>query len=158
MRDRVLALCDDPELEVTVVWIDILASDGAPGARRASFVFDDPRVAQFHDPRRVVGRAMAATIGLPALRDVARALAVELSAFDGVYHDDVLHGPPAAFDTVFFFDGDASWPQGEGVPKPTNWVTQLDPGVYVGVDPNHFRFGPALRARLEELTRTICGP
>ncbi len=56
------------DIVVQLVWIDMLPSDEASAARRLSGVFQDPRVTQFHDPRKCAGHAFAAgrVQGMPA--------------------------------------------------------------------------------------------
>lgn len=147
----------EADLRLFVVWTDVLAEDGAAGARRSSAIFaGDPRAVQFHDPERVVGRTLAPLVRMPSMAEAARALGVPLTDFERSMSPAYVHGPPCVFDTLFFFDGEAVW--GDAPPAPLDWVTQLDPGVYPGIDPERFRYGPELRARVGELAARLLGP
>jgi hypothetical protein len=50
-----------------VVWIDVLPSDDAEQAGRATVLLDDPRVAHAHDPGQRSGRAFAEVLGVQDL-------------------------------------------------------------------------------------------
>ncbi len=78
-----------------VVWIDVLPSDDAAAAARASRLFDDPRVTQYHDPAQVAGRAFA---------------------------EGLLRRPPA-WDLYLFYPAGARWTGGP--PMPASWAHQL---------------------------------
>lgn len=147
----------EADLRLLVVWTDVLAEDGAAGAERSSTIFaGDPRVTQFYDPERVVGRFLAPLVAMPSMADAARAQGVPLADFEGAMSAAFVHGPPCVFDTLFFFGGEAVW--GDAPPTPRDWVTQLDPQVFVGIDPQRFRFGPELRARVGELAAQLLAP
>jgi arylsulfatase A-like enzyme len=146
----------DARAEIFVIWTQVLETDNFEGAERAAQLFEDPRVHQFHDPDLLIGRAFADTIHMPSTREVCRASNDEISSYEGILDPNVITGPAAVFDTVFFIPPGETWPsedRKEGTarsPAPTSWVTQLDPEIYVGVDAERFRFGEPM---LEELTR-----
>lgn len=84
-------------LRVAVVWIPMLPADTDAAAQSASAVFDgDGRVAQFHDPVRLAGRAFGAVLG----------------------GDDAV-----AWDAYLFFAAGTRW-KGPA-PPPAGWAHQL---------------------------------
>lgn len=90
----------DADIAISVVWIGISPSDGADAASRAATIFDDPRVAQFHDPRQLVGQAFA---------------------------KGLLKSPPA-WDIYLFYAQGSTWTDRDP-PRPTQWMHQLDSDV-----------------------------
>ncbi len=109
-------------LRVAVVWINILPTDDSQSAAWASSLFDDPRVAQFHDPAKLAGNHFARGL---------------------------LTRPPA-WDIYLAYDRDARW--GDPSPRPAHWMHQLsgeqaDPERYrTGID-----LARSLHAALGEL-------
>jgi len=163
VREAVLEGFDDPRLEVLIVWVDVVTSDGGKGAARAAQLFHDPRVRQFHDPDLLAARAFAPCVGMPSMRGVAKALDLDLADLEDAYRSEFLHGEAALYDTALLFGPEARWPAGEddgestspGPPPPRAWVTQLDPAMYVGIDPTRFRFGEELREELALRTAAL---
>lgn len=52
------------DLRVEIVWIDVLAADGAKAAHKASpLISPDRRVRHYHDPQQRSGDAIAASLG-----------------------------------------------------------------------------------------------
>lgn len=153
----VLEAFPEADLRLFVVWTDVLSEDGAAGALRSSGIFaGDGRVVQFHDPARVAGRALAPLVGMPALSDVARELGQPLESFEATMSPAFVRGPACLFDTLLFYGPEATWDAPPAAPPaPEEWVTQLDPGVFLGIDPARFRYGPELRARMGELARLV---
>ena len=90
----------EAEIAISVVWIGISPSDGADAASRVATIFDDPRVAQFHDPRQLVGQAFA---------------------------KGLLKSPPA-WDIYLFYVQGSTW-SNRDPPKPTQWMHQLGSDV-----------------------------
>jgi len=139
-----------------VIWTHVLDTDDREGAQRASAVFDDARVHQFHDPERLLGRALAESISMPSIREVCEATGEELSLYEGIMAPSFITGPAAVFDTVFFYEPGVRWPEvGGGVPEHVSWVTQLDPEIYVGVEPRRFRYGEALKEEMGVLAGAL---
>ncbi len=95
VRETLGRVWGDGDLDLMIVWIDILPSDDAAAAARASSIFDDPRVAQFHDPRQLTGRAFARGL---------------------------LDRPPA-WDMYLFYEAGDRWT--DGPPRPAQWMHQL---------------------------------
>lgn len=127
MQKSILKKFPDSDLDVTIVWIDMLASDNAEAARRSAKMFDDPRVRQFHDPRatHLAGKAFA--------------------------HGLIREGRGLAWDIYLFYDKGARWD--EHPPKPAEWMHQLGGGQRA--DATRFRSGQALEAGLREAMQKL---
>jgi len=99
VKEALLEAFGNTDIGISIIWIDILPSDNEASASRASAIFDDPRVAQFHDPRRLAGQAFAAGL---------------------------LNRPPA-WDIYLFYEPGSTWT--DGPPKPAQWMHQLGFGA-----------------------------
>ena len=95
VKEALLEAFGNTDIGISIIWIDILPSDNEASASRASAIFDDPRVVQFHDPRRLAGQAFAA---------------------------ELLNRPPA-WDIYLFYEPGSTWT--DGPPKPAQWMHQL---------------------------------
>lgn len=85
------------QIILIAIWIDMLPSDGWEAAQNAASIFEPfPFVAQFHDPHRAVGKAVAASIGAVG---------------------------QTAWDMYLFYNSDTKWKG--NAPKPLDWVHQL---------------------------------
>ncbi len=100
VNEALLKAFAEAEIAVGVVWIGISPSDGADAAGRAATIFDDPRVAQFHDPHRLIGQAFATGL---------------------------LKSPPA-WDIYLFYARGSTWSDRDP-PRPTQWMHQLGSDV-----------------------------
>ena len=100
VNEAVLKSFAEAKIATSVVWIGISPSDGAKAASRAATIFDDPRVAQFHDPRQLVGQAFA---------------------------KGLLKSPPA-WDIYLFYARGSTWSDRDP-PRPTQWMHQLGSDV-----------------------------
>ncbi len=89
----------DADVDVSIVWIDVLPSDGPESADRASLIFDDDRVTQYHDPKQHLGN---------------------------VFAEGLVQRPPA-WDIYLFYPAGMQWKN--AVPKPIDWMHQLGGGV-----------------------------
>ena len=125
VRESVLNAYPDADIQVSIVWIDMLPSDNEKAASKSSAIFDDPRVKQFYDPDRKSGYAIAK---------------------DLLYENA---GP--AWDIYLYYDKDAQWT--DAPPKPVDWVHQLGGGRRV--DAARFRPGQRLVDALQESTGKI---
>lgn len=125
VKASVLDAYPDADIQVSVVWIDMLPSDNQETALKSSALFGDPpdpRLKQFHDPEQRAGRAFAMNL----------------------LNKDA--GP--AWDVYLYYDKDAIW--NDGPPKPVAWYHQL--GGSRRADPAMFRPGDKLTAALREAT------
>ncbi len=80
---------------MAVIWVDVLNSDDADAAQRATVLIADERVSWFHDPGQWAAREWAETLGLKDL----------------------------AWDVYLLFDAEARW--NDAAPTPFQWFHQL---------------------------------
>lgn len=153
VRAAVLESRPDAELSVHIVWSGILVDDDVEAAHRASTLFDDERVHQYADMSRAVGAQMASHMAMPSLASIAERNGSDPATFERTFRRDYVHGPAAAFDTAFFYGPNASWFADSPLPVPAHWVTQLDPHVFEGVDPERYRWADDL----EQESRRLAG-
>ena len=100
VNEALLKSFAEAEIAIGVVWIGISPSDGADAASRAALIFDDPRVAQFHDPRKLAGQA---------------------------FSKGLLNSPPA-WDIYLFYAPGSTWIDRDP-PRPAQWMHQLGSDV-----------------------------
>ena len=123
VKASVLDAYPDTDIQVSIVWIDMLPSDNEGAARKSSAIFkDEPRVRQFYDPNQRTGRAFARGL---------------LNKGGGV-----------AWDIYLYYDKDALWQ--DTLPEPVEWFHQLGGGRRA--DANKFRPGDKLTAALKKAT------
>jgi len=85
------------DVEIMLVWIDMLAEDNVATASTASKIFQYDRVIQFHDPNRLAGKAIAESLGA---------------------------NHSIAWDMYLFYKAGSKWE--EKPPVPLGWAHQLD--------------------------------
>ena len=98
-----------------IIWIDMLAGDDAKTASVAAKIFQHEHVIQFHDPNKLMGKAVAKS----------------LRAHNAI-----------AWDIYLFFEKGSKWL--EHFPTPLDWAHQLEdprasPGHYAWGDDLHVR-------------------
>lgn len=137
----------DADIEVFIVWTDVLAPDGLEGAREAGQIFEDERVTLLHDSGRVAGRALATEVGLTDMEAIVEAMGGDRTKLAPYFKGDFLDGPPTLFDSLFFYSPEAEWK--DAPPYPEDWLTQLAPTVYVGIEPGRFFWEREFYAEIE---------
>ncbi len=123
VKASVLDAYPDADIQVSVVWIDMLPSDNEGAALQSSAIFGDPpdpRLKQFHDPNKRTGRAFA--------------------------RDLLYEGGGVAWDIYLYYDKLAVW--NDTLPEPVEWYHQLGGGRRA--DPAKFRPGEKLPTALRE--------
>ena len=128
VKASVLDAYPDADIQVSIVWIDMLPSDNEGAALKSSALFGDPpdtRLKQFHDPDKRTGRAFAP--------------------------DLLYEGGGPAWDVYLYYDKDAVWT--DTPPEPVEWYHQLGGGRRA--DPALFRPGGKLPTALREATGRV---
>jgi hypothetical protein len=131
VREWVLEGFPDTEVQVSVVWIEMLPTDSFEAAQGMAEQMIDPRVSHYFDPRtaHLAGKALA----------------------HGIIHEG--RGP--AWDVYLFYDQEAEW--SDEPPRPVEWCHQLSGGQRA--DPSLFAggvVGEKLHQTMHDLTRTAC--
>lgn len=94
------------DLQPIVVWIDMLPEDDWLAAQQAAEIFYEyPFVSQFHDPRRLIGKAVADVLGSPG---------------------------KIAWDIYLLYPAGSLWEA--NAPYPNDWVHQMSEGGWAGKD------------------------
>jgi len=92
------------EISILVVWMPMLPFDRLKTAEKASRIYATfPHVVQFYDPKKIVGRAVAGSMGASG---------------------------KTAWDMYLFYPRDVSW--AETPPQPFAWVHQLGADPWAG--------------------------
>lgn len=149
----ILEAYPEADFSLSVVWIDILATDERAEAITSADILVDPRVRHFHDPNRRMGLALAPHTGLHSMPQILERLGQDPKELEGSFNATYLRSPATLFDVVFFYDAKARWI--EQPPAPSEWVTQLDPDLYTGYDRERFRWGDELIDELRRLAGLI---
>ncbi len=118
MRDEILEAFPNADLRVSIVWIPMLFADSEAAAEFAASSLTDPRVRQFYDAEKLVGRIVAMSLG----------------------HDGT------AWDTYLFYDRETVWT--DLPPRPLRWLAQAGNQVRVSAwnDPTRFETVGTIRA------------
>ncbi len=143
---------DKPEadLSLSVVWTRIFPDDDATAVAKATAIVHGPGVRHYFDPVRRIGEALASTIDMPTVEELCKKMGRDTETMEGVFEPSYVNGKAAVFDSCLFFQAGVDWK--DKPPAPTEWVTQLDPETWPGIEKKRFRFGDALSA---ELTRFV---
>jgi hypothetical protein len=94
-------------LQGAIIWTPMLATDDLDAADQREITFSDPRVKQFWDPDRIMGRLLSRTLNLKA---------------------------PIAWDVYLLYPPDHAWDT-ELPPEPAFWMHQLDEEPALLLDP-----------------------
>ena len=125
VNESVVTAYPSADVSISVVWIDILASDDHAAAQRMAGIFDDdPRVRQFHDPNGLVGDAFGKRL---------------------------LDQPPA-WDVYLFYAATPRQLWVDDPPMPTDWMHQL---ATRAADPARRRGGRDLVVGLHDAMRDL---
>ncbi len=96
VRNSIIDGLPDAQIQVGVIWINMLPGDSEVTAKRAAKIITSPRASHFHDPNRLAGASIARSLG---------------------WEDDV------AWDVYLFYEAGAKWQKGP--PEPYDWMHQL---------------------------------
>ena len=97
MLNEVVSKNRKAQIEIIVIWIEMLTRDNESTARNAAGMFINQRVMQFHDPNRLAGKAIAESLGAAGA---------------------------VAWDMYLFYSKESKWEKKP--PAPLAWVHQLD--------------------------------
>ncbi len=126
--ESIVAGYPDTDLGIHVVWAPMLGSDNEEAARNTSKMFDDPRVSQYWDAKRLLGAGYSADVFPSYLADMEKGMRAALPA-DHWWHErkrDWKNTKPRQaplWDVAFTYDKGASW--GQTPPVPRGMVKQV---------------------------------
>ena len=80
MLESIVAGYPDADLGIHVVWAQMLGSDNEESARQISKMFDDPRVEQYWDPKRLLGTSYSGQVFPTYLADMEKGFDAALPA------------------------------------------------------------------------------
>ncbi|MFQ5473642.1 MAG: hypothetical protein ACE5FA_12265 [Dehalococcoidia bacterium] len=125
MRESLLEAFPDVGAAVSIVWTHMLPPDSEAETLKASEMFSDGRVTQFHDPNRLAGIEVGRGLGWS--------------------------GDKVAWDIYLFYEKGAQW--SETPPSPMEWAHQLFNDSQA--DSERFHTGQALIDRLREVAEFV---
>jgi len=98
LRQQVMEAFPNADLDVSIVWMDMLPTDDRQEAETSSQIIQGPNVQQFYDTDAVSGETFARVLGCPP------------------------SGP--AWDVYLFYEPGATW--ADAPPAPMRWMHQMD--------------------------------
>ncbi len=128
MLESVVGGYPDEDLRIHIVWAQMLGGDNEESARQMSKMFDDPRVEQYWDPKRLVGTGYSAQVFPTYLVDMEKGLDAALPA-DHWWRErerslkSTKPEQAPLWDVAFTYRKGASW--GSGPPLPRGMVKQV---------------------------------
>lgn len=131
MQEWILQGFPNADIQVSVIWIEMLPTDSREAAQRMTDQMTDARVSHYFDPRatHLAGRALE--------------------------HGIIREGRGPAWDVYLFYGPEAEWR--DEPPMPVDWWHQLGGGQRA--DASRFAggvVGEKLHATMHDLTRTLC--
>ena len=120
VREAIAEAYSDDNVNITIVWSPMLASDNQEAAYASMNIFaDHPNVTQFWDPNRRAGLAYRNDVFPDAVKDM------DASLPEDHFFRDFVSGRQSdrpEWDIYMFFDPDSTWSQSP--PTPDAWLRQ----------------------------------
>ncbi len=122
MLESVVAGYPDLDLGIHVVWAPMLGSDNEESARQISKMFDDPRVEQYWDPKRLLGTSYSAQVFPSYLVDMEKGFDAALPA-DHWWRErerswkSTKPEQAPLWDVAFTYDKGTTWDKAPPVPR-----------------------------------------
>ena len=125
VQQTVIQKMKDKDIDVIIIWTNMLKSDDQQSARKAASLFDS-NVVQFFDSENKFGDLVAQRLNPQGKK---------------------------AWDIYMFFDKDIQW--SKDFPRPFEYVHQLSSEVHPWVDKTKYFCGSELTKRLNEIVTTL---
>lgn len=116
----------EKNIEVIIVWTNMLKSDDKENAYKAASMFKDPAITQYFDAQNEFGDLVARRLNPKGSK---------------------------AWDIYMFFDKDVKW--NESLPRPFDYAHQLSESIHPWADQTKYFCGDALTKRLNEITASL---
>lgn len=123
IKESILDQTKSDDIQLYIVWMDMLKDDSYSSAKKAAKLLDDSRVTHFY------------TSG----KDLGTEVAKQVSDNVGV-----------AWDIYMFYESTVTWEN--NFPAPTDYIHQLNPTYYEWVEKDYYYTGEDLKQKLAELT------
>ncbi len=122
MLESVVKAYPDLDLGIHVVWAAMLGGDTEEAAREISKMFDDPRVKQYWDPKKLLGTIYSARVYPGYLAAIDEKMKVTYSADHWWHHQgrdwkSIKPEKSPFWDVAFTYDKGATWDKAPPVPR-----------------------------------------
>jgi mercuric ion transport protein len=126
VQQAVIENMAEKDIEVIIVWTNMLKSDDKENAYKAASMFKDPAIVQYFDAKNEFGDLVARRLNPEGTK---------------------------AWDIYMFFDKDVKW--NENLPRPFDYAHQLSESIHPWVDQTKYFCGSDLTKRLTEITGSL---
>lgn len=126
VQQAVIENMAEKNIEVIIVWTNMLKSDDKENAYKAASMFKDPAITQYFDAQNEFGDLVARRLNPKGSK---------------------------AWDIYMFFDKDVKW--NESLPRPFDYAHQLSESIHPWADQTKYFCGDALTKRLNEITASL---
>lgn len=126
VKETIIKKAQEEEVEVSIVWINMVDADNEVEASFAANIFKDYPVQQFFDTDKLIGQNIAKSL----------------------WDNDEI-----AWDIYMLFNESDTWDN--AFPKPIDYYHQLNPANHTWVDAKKYQCGPKLTLALNDLTKTL---
>jgi mercuric ion transport protein len=126
VQQAVIEQMAEKDIEVIIVWTNMLKSDDKENAYKAASMFKDPAIVQYFDAKNEFGNLVARRLNPDGKK---------------------------AWDIYMFFDKDVKW--NENLPRPFDYAHQLSESIHPWADQTKYFCGNELTKRLTEITASL---
>lgn len=126
IKSTIIKKFPNADMKMNIVWINGVNGDNFEKAEKGAKTLDDPRFKHFHDPKRLVGKALANIFGGKG---------------------------KIAWDIYMFFEKNSQWLKQP--PMPLFYMHQLTPEYIKWVDPDHYHHGKDLIREFNKTMKKI---
>ena len=126
IQKSVVVKMKDKNIDVIIIWTNMLTTDDQRTAYKAASLFKDPSIVQFFDSENKFGDVVAQRLNPQGKK---------------------------AWDIYMFFDNDTQW--NKNFPRPFDYAHQLSSSVHPWVDKSKYFCGAELTKRLDEIVTTL---
>lgn len=126
MRQTVIEQMKQKDIDVIIVWTNMLKSDDKDNAYKAASMFKDPAIVQYFDADNRFGDLVARRLNPKGEK---------------------------AWDVYMFFDKEDQWTN--SLPRPFDYAHQLSESLYPWADQTKYFCGKDLTKRLDDITTSL---
>jgi len=126
VQKAIIKKMSDKNMDVIIVWTNMLKTDDKENAYRAASMFKDPLIVQYFDPENKFGDMIAKRLNPKGEK---------------------------AWDIYMFYDKGTEWNQ--AIPRPFDYAHQLSASLHPWADNTKYFCGSDLTKRLEDITNSL---